>query len=94
MKLDPQLTYIQALEAHARRYISILESIFGPRDARFVFGTVRKSNGCPRTDFPKDFHYCGECEVDILVSEHPWNQQSQDQGAWQVAHERVHLSDL
>lgn len=85
--------YVRDLEAHVASYVSILESIFGPRDARFVFGTIRKSDGRPCPGFPAGFHFNGECRVDILITTWPWENHSPDQGPWQIAHECVHLLD-
>ncbi len=86
-------SYVRDLKAHVTRYLSILESILGPRDPRFVFGTIRKSDGRPCTHFPEDFHLRGGCRVDILITDWPWEHYSLDQGPWQIAHECVHLLD-
>ena len=86
--------YVRDLEAHVTRYMSILESIFGQRDPRFLFGTIGMSDdGRPRTHFPGRFHFGGGCSVDILITQYPWEHRSPDQGPWQVAHECVHLLD-
>ena len=85
--------YVRDLEAHVTKYVSILESIFGQRDPRFLFGTVGKSDGWPRTHFPGGFHFEGGCRVDILITKYPWEHRSPDQGPWQIAHECVHLLD-
>ena len=47
----------------------------------------------PQTYFPEGFHLNGACIVNIQISEWPWDYCSKDQGAWQVAHECVHLLD-
>lgn len=88
-----QNQYICDLKKHVERYLSILESIFGQRDSRFVFGTIRESDMRPRTYFPKGFHFNGRCRVDILITKEPWAHRSPDQGPWQIAHECVHLLD-
>ena len=86
--------YVRDLKAHVARYISILESIFGQRDPRFVFGTIEMSDDeSPRTHFPDYFHFGGGCRVNILITKHPWEHCRLDQGPWQVAHECVHLLD-
>ena len=85
--------YVRNLEAYVTRYVSILESIFGQRDPRFVFGTIGMSDGRPRTHFPGGFHLDGGCHVDILITKYPWKHRSPDQGPWQIAHECVHLLD-
>ena len=86
--------YVRDLKAHVARYISILESIFGQRDPRFVFGTIEMSDDeSPRTHFPDYFHFGGGCRVNILITKYPWENCSPDQGPWQVAHECVHLLD-
>ena len=85
--------YVRNLEAHVTSYVSILESIFGQRDPRFVFGTIGMSDGRPRTHFPGRFHLDGGCHVDILITKYPWEHRSPDQGPWQIAHECVHLLD-
>ena len=87
-------SYVSDLKAHATRYLTILESIFGPRDPRFVFNTVRCSDDkSPCTHFPEGFHFGGDCRVDILITRWPWEHLSPDQGPWQIAHECVHLLD-
>ena len=50
--------YIQYLKSCVTKYMSILEDILGPRDPRFVFGTVKKSDRNPHTHFPNDHHFC------------------------------------
>ena len=88
--------YLRVLQRQAKRYIRVLEELFGPCDPKFEFGCIQKStqqNGMPQTHFPKGFHLNGNCVVDIQISEHPWDNCSIDQGTWQVAHECVHLLD-
>ena len=87
------MEYVCELKAHVARYLSILESIFGPRDSRFEVGTVQKSDDGPRTHFPEGFHFNGGCRVDILISSWPWDNRRPDQGPWQIAHECAHLLD-
>ena len=90
---DLQRLYIGDLERHVKRYVSILEGIFGQRDSRFVFGSIGMSEERPRTNYPENFHMNGGCRVDILISQHPWKNRCLDQGPWQIAHECVHLLD-
>ena len=99
--IDPKKTsldelhksYVSDLKAHVTRYLAILESIFGPRDPRFVFNTIRMSDESPSTHFPGGFHFRGDCRVDIFITRWPWEHCSPDQGPWQIAHECVHLLD-
>ena len=87
-------SYQQFLNAWVEKYLSILESIFGPRDSRFVFGTVRSTNkNYPHTGYPDGFHFNGNCRVDIFITADPWKNCRHTQGPWQVAHECVHLLD-
>lgn len=100
-KIDPMRTslddfhksYVSNLKAHVMTYLLILESIFGPRDPRFVFNTIGMSDESPSTQFPGGFHFRGDCRVDILITRWPWEHCSPDQGPWQIAHECVHLLD-
>ena len=73
-----------------------LESLFGPCDPRFEFGTIRLSTDecdVPQTHFPEGLHTHGDCVVDIQISSVPWESRIIGQGLWQVAHECVHLLD-
>ena len=88
-----QEKYIVYLEKCRQKYLETLEDIFGPRDSRFEFGKLGHSHDGPRTYFPYLFHYEGNCRIDIYVSTYPWNNYCRDQGAWQIAHECVHLLD-
>lgn len=85
--------YVRSLESHVTRYLSVLESIFGPRDPGFLFNSVGCSDDGPCTHFPDGFHFGGKCRVDILISRWPWENCCADQGPWQIAHECVHLLD-
>jgi len=88
--------YLTFLEGQVNRYKTILQGILGPFDRRFVFGSIKKSidkDDVPHTNFPDGFHLNGGCVVDIHISSWPWDNNSTDQGAWQVAHESVHLLD-
>ncbi len=90
------MQYLRFLEGQVHRYRAILEGILGPSDYRFVFGSIKKSidkDDMPHTNFPGGFHLNGGCVVDIHISSWPWEHHSADQGAWQVAHESVHLLD-
>ena len=87
-------SYIRKLEDCVTKYVSILETIFGPCDPRFVFGTIGRSKderAC--IYFPEDFHLNGGCRVDIHITNWPWEHHKLNQGPWQVAHECVHLLD-
>ena len=89
-----RLLYINNLKTHVVQYLTILESIFGPRDSRFIFNTIGQScDEQPCTYFPSQFHFDGNCPVDILIGKWPWEHYSPDQGPWQIAHECVHLLD-
>ena len=84
------------LEQQARTYRRLLEDRFGQCDQQFVFGSIKKSideDDEPHTNFPNGFHFKGGCVVDIHISEWPWQHCCYDQGAWQLAHESVHLLD-
>ena len=79
-----------------KSYLTVLEEMFGPRDKRFVFGTVgltTDEKDRPQTYFPNGFHFLGKCTVDVHITSCPWKNLHQDQGGWQVAHESVHLLD-
>ena len=92
----PNDEYVTRLEQQAHTYINHLETLFGPRDPRFLFRSVRKSTDPPDTpyiNFPYGFHLDGNCVVDICISEWPWDHCSPDQSPWQLAHECVHLLD-
>ena len=88
--------FVHQLEEHVRQYLIKLERMLGPRDRRFVFGTVRMTtdkNGNPHTHFPNGYHFNGNCTVDVHISKWPWEHLSRDQSVWQIAHESVHLLD-
>ena len=96
IKMHEPSEYLKFLRGQANGYIKVLEEIFGPCDPKFVFGSIQKStqkSGMPQTYFPNGFHLNGNCVVDIQISEYPWDNCPKDQGAWQVAHECVHLLD-
>lgn len=92
--------FIKFLERQVHLYKAQLEGMFGKCDEGFVFGTIKKStmkstgnSSVPHTEYPDTFHFGGNCLVDVHISEWPWDHCSYDQGAWQVAHECVHLLD-
>ena len=86
--------FLQELESERKRYTGILESLFGPCDRRFVFGTIGKSeDDSPCTYFPSRFHTNGGCVVDIHIGQSAWEILNPEQSAWQLAHECVHLID-
>ena len=87
---------MEFLKRQAYRYKTILQDMLGLFDRRFVFGSIKRSShkdDVPHTHFPGGFHLNGGCVVDIHISSWPWKHCSPDQGAWQVAHESVHLLD-
>ena len=88
--------FLKFLEQQALQYRGILEDMFGPRDQRFVFGSIKKSideGDIPYTYFPNGFHFNGGCVVDVHISGCPWQKCYRNQGTWQLAHESVHLLD-
>ena len=86
--------YVRDLNKYVTKYMSTLESLFGPCDPRFVFGSIKKSDeDTPSVHFPKKYNLEGGCIVDIHIGKCAWERCSPDQGAWQVAHECVHLID-
>lgn len=94
MNDDIRKRYIETLRTAVERYLGKLEFLLGPRDERFIFGTIKKSHDDrPRTHFPNNYYTTGGCVVDIHITEFPWEHCSPDQGRWQVAHECLHLID-
>ena len=96
IKMHEHSDYLRFLQGQANGYIKVLEELFGPCDPKFVFGSIQKSthqSGMPQTFFPIGVHLNGNCVVDIQITEDPWDNCSIPQGAWQVAHECVHLLD-
>lgn len=97
MNKNPRLQFVHQLEEHIRQYLIKLEQMLGPRDPRFVFGTVRlttNENGSPQTYARNgSFHFNGNCIVDVHIGIWPWKVLSPGQSVWQVAHESVHLLD-
>ena len=97
MKKEQRRQFVYQLEEHARQYLIELEQMLGPRDSRFVFGTVRMTtnkNDTPHTHAPNgSFHFDGNCIVDVHISKWPWENLRLPQSVWQVAHESVHLLD-
>ena len=92
--MSDRANYLNILEHKVRFYMGILEDMFGPRDPRFLFGSIKKSDDdSPQLNYPNKFHLSGGCLVDIWIGEWPYENQCQDQGSWQVAHECVHLLD-
>ena len=62
MNKNPRLQFVHQLEEHVRQYLIKLEQMLGPRDPRFVFGTVRMTfnvNDVPHTHFPIGYHFNG-----------------------------------
>ena len=94
--MSGQMDFIKFLEQQRDRYIDILEELFGPRDQRFVLGSIGETPyraDMPQTYFPNGFDLNGGCIVDIHISRLPWRTNARVQGTWQVAHECVHLLD-
>ncbi len=89
--------FVLHLKSKVAEYTAMLEDLFGPRDPNFVFRTIcraRESHGdVPRLHFPVGYHTNGQCRVNIHVSLAVWDERRRSQGAWQVAHECVHLLD-
>ena len=78
------------------KYLTVLEGLFGPRDSRFVFGTIRRSThpkGDPQTYFVSGYHENGGCVVDIHISPDVHDKSTRARATWQIAHECVHLLD-
>ena len=86
--------FVRYLKRQAREYVANLERMFGPRDEKFVFGTIRKSrDDKPRTNYPNNDFETDGCVVDIHIGKYPWDHCCCEQGTWQLAHECVHLLD-
>ncbi len=90
---DHNEEYINYLKGCVADYLKTLEGIFGPPDSGFEFGEIGYSHGGPETHFPDQFHSRGGCRVNIHISTGAWERRCRGQGAWQVAHECVHLLD-
>ena len=91
---DDQRRFVRYLNERVQEYVDMLEKMFGPRDPRFDFGTVRQSDcSIPRTYFRGNYHTDGGCVVDIKVGKSAWENLQYGRSAWQVAHECVHLLD-
>ena len=85
--------FIWHLNKQVPYYLDILESKFGPRNPKFKFVTVQKSqNDIPHISFPGGYNEDG-CVVDIRIGAEPWESCKYGHGTWQVAHECVHLLD-
>ena len=85
------LAYLADVRDH---HIETLQAMFGNRDDRFVVGGIgRSADRYARTFFPNGFGLKGNCVVDIHITQYPFDHCCYDQGAWQVAHECVHLLD-
>ena len=87
--------YVRGLECRIGAYMRVLEAMFGPRDPRFVYGSIKKSDGSPQLHFPNNYNLCGGCVVDIWIGEWPYTNRSPDQGPWQLApYLKSHLSGV
>ena len=70
--------------------------MLGECDKRFVFTSIERStlpSGGPQTPYPGDPGPNSQRSIHIQISKSAWGSCSYDQGAWQVAHECVHLLD-
>lgn len=77
-------------------YLPKIEALFGDRRSKFTFGKITRStasNGVPQTDFPCGYDEETGSVVDIQLGHSPYDNQSLNQSAWQIAHECVHLLD-
>ena len=90
---DSCTDFVEYLEKKTLDYLEILEQLFGPRDPRFVLGPLIRSNDNPRTFFHVRYHTEGGCVVSIKLGASCWDNMEYGRGAWQVAHECVHLLD-
>ena len=90
---DDYRQFIQYLERRVHAYLAMLEEMFGSRDPRFEFGTIKQSPEDPQTHFPGSYHTNGGCVVDIQIGKPAWESFSCVLATWQVAHECVHLLD-
>ena len=89
-----EVQYTWDLKKYVTKYLSTLEDLFGPRDPKFVFGDIKKANqDTPYVYFPQKYNLEGGCIVEIHISNCAWDNYRKEQGAWQVAHECVHLID-
>ena len=96
MAIDTNKEFVTFLEKQREYYMGILERLLGPRDQRFVFGSIGKSTddeGMPQIHFRDFFHLNGDCVVDIHVSDEAWRKRNYHRAGWQVAHECVHVLD-
>ena len=88
--------FISFLNQQVCAYRGYLEGMFGKCDERFVFGTIQESTlpcGGPQTPYPGDPGPNGYHDIDIQISKRAWNHYDWLCGAWEVAHEAVHLLD-
>ena len=84
------------LAGQVHKYLIRIEELFGPRDPRFEFGAIRRSNdskGDPQTHFVNGYHENGGCVVDIHISHNVFDNNRKTHATWQIAHECVHMLD-
>ena len=97
MNIDrSQVIFLSELDEQRKQYMEVLENLFGCRDSRFLFGSIKRSthkDGMPETFFPNGYSEKGGCVVDIQISPQVYFNQALDQAMWQIAHESVHLLD-
>ena len=88
--------FISFLEQRVHAYTEQLEAMLGKCDARFVFRSIERSTlpgGGPQTPYPGDPGPNGCLDIDIQISKDAWDKCHCFCGAWEVAHECVHLLD-
>ena len=91
-----RVKFILFLSQQAKTYRERLEGMFGQCDQRFVLGSIKESireDGRPHTQYPNEFHFKGDCRVDIHIGKDPWQDCNYNWATWQLAHESVHLLD-
>ena len=89
-----RVEFILFLKQQAKTYRERLEGMFGQCDQRFVLGSIKESirkDGRPHTEYPKKFHFEGDCQVDIHIGKEPWQNLVYNRATWQLAHESMHL---
>lgn len=91
-----RVKFILFLNQQAKTYRESLESMFGQCDQRSVLGSIKESirkDGKPHTQYPNEFHFKGDCQVDIHIGKDAWQNCDYNRATWQLAHESVHLLD-
>lgn len=86
--------YVNHLKEKADNYINILEDLFGPTRKDYIFQTITRSEyKSPMIYYPLKYDSELHNPINICVSPDVWDGRILPQGAWQVAHECVHLLD-